>query len=532
MITEWKPISRPQEQFLALPDTIKEAFFGGSAGPGKSECLMMYPIVRGFYNKRRFKALFMRRTYSELKLEIIPRSRELYEAVGGKFNKSDLVWEFESGALIFFGHCEHEDDVTKYDSMEINLYLPDETQSLLKPQYMYLAFTRVRSSDPSLPEIIRAAGMPGGIGHKWVKERFIDPNPLGGKIIAGKGGNKRIFIRSTLADNPRIGRSYSDGLESLPEAEKRAKKYGDWSSYEGQVFDEFRDVKYSHEPPNALHVIDPFPIPEWWPKIVVIDWGYRAMTWVGWGAISPDRRLYVYREQSWIKTKIEVWAPYVREFMDIELPQIIKICKSAGHDHGQEHTIQQQISSALGQAVQLVNAAHGSRIAGKVLLHEYLRWSPKYIPMATKDTYDEGQAQWILRNFGEAGYKNYTKRFEPPEEEVGIPKLQIFNNCPLLVNAIKNANYDKNKEGKPVEDVASWDGDDPYDGIRYLVDSAERYFEDSENEFRKVQARQDIVALFEQNQDWNALYHRSRILESQTKFGIQPVGRYRRQRAS
>ena len=33
-ITEWKPISKPQEDFLALPDTIKEGFFGGGAGPG------------------------------------------------------------------------------------------------------------------------------------------------------------------------------------------------------------------------------------------------------------------------------------------------------------------------------------------------------------------------------------------------------------------------------------------------------------------------------------------------------------------
>ena len=94
MNKEWKPISRQQERFLALPDTIKEAFFGGSAGPGKSECLMMLPIVRQFIKHPRFKALLLRRTYRELKLEIIPRSREIYTAFGGKFNGSDLVWDF------------------------------------------------------------------------------------------------------------------------------------------------------------------------------------------------------------------------------------------------------------------------------------------------------------------------------------------------------------------------------------------------------------------------------------------------------
>jgi len=317
-MNEWKPISRAQERFLALPDTIKEGFFGGSAGPGKSECLTMYPIVRGFIDNPNFKALFLRRTYGELKLEIIPRiiQRGFYKAFGGKFNKSDLVWEFPSGALIFFGHCEHETDVQKYDGMEINLFLPDELESLTEYIYLYIAFTRVRSSDPKLPAIIRASGMPGGIGHTWVKKRFIEPAPKGSAVIIGKGGNKRIFIFSTLADV--IGKipslqEYSDSLEVLPEAEKRAKKFGDWNAYEGQVFEEFRPRRYPNEPEEALHVIPQFDVPDWWPRILVMDWGFAAMTWVGYGAISPTKRIYIYREQHWKRTKIEVWAPYVRE---------------------------------------------------------------------------------------------------------------------------------------------------------------------------------------------------------------------------
>src|SRR5205807_82075 len=104
-----------------------------------------------------------------------------------------------------------EDDVHKYDSMEINLFLPDELQTFLEYQYMYLAFTRVRSSVDGLPAIIRAAGMPGNIGHTWVKKRFIDPCPAGGKLLNGRGGNKRIFISSTLIDNPKINEAYSLG---------------------------------------------------------------------------------------------------------------------------------------------------------------------------------------------------------------------------------------------------------------------------------------------------------------------------------
>lgn len=535
---EWKPISVPQERFLALPDTIREGFFGGGAGPGKSEILMMLPIVREFYKHARFKALFMRRTYPELKREIIPRSRELYTAFGGHFNKSDLVWEFSSGeggpygdrslGMIFFGHCENEADVHKYDSMEINLFLPDEVQTLTEYIYLYIAFTRVRTSIPDLPAIIRGAGMPGNIGHTFVNNRFIRPAPRGNKIIIGKGGNKRIFIFSTLADNPRIDPAYSQALEALPEAEKRAKKYGDWNSYEGQVFEEFRDKKYPAEPDNALHIIPRFDIPEWWPRIIVIDWGFAAWNYVSYTAISPKRRAYVYREQAWKKTKIEVWAPYVKEFLDNENIRTIKVCKSAGQDRGQEHTIQQQISAALERPVVLTNNTPGSRVAGKLLLHEYLRWENVYVPKSEQELYDEALAQWIHRNHGDYAYKAYLMRFNPAINDEVIPKLLIFDESPegkpitMLPEAIKACVYDKTNP----EDVAEFDGDDPYDNIRYVVDEVDKFFTESEEEAKKLEAQEKLTEEFARTQDWNALYRRAQIMEA-TTVETQAITRYK-----
>ena len=69
----WTPTKR-QEDFISIPDTIFEGFFGGSAGPGKSECLMMLPIIREFYKIPGFKGILFRRTFPELEREIIPRS--------------------------------------------------------------------------------------------------------------------------------------------------------------------------------------------------------------------------------------------------------------------------------------------------------------------------------------------------------------------------------------------------------------------------------------------------------------------------
>lgn len=548
----WKP-NLAQEPFLAIPTSIKEAFYGGGAGSGKSDVLLVYGIVHQWHENPRFKQVFQRRTFPELRNEIIPRSREIYTKFGATLNRSEMCWTFprpdqyggtgmgNMGAMIFLGHCENEDDVHKYDSMEINLYTPDELTSYTEWIYLYIGFTRVRTSDPTLPAIIRAAGMPGGIGHTWVKKRFVDPYPAGGKKIVGKGGNARIYIHATLADNPHLDPTYATSLEALPEAEKKAKKFGDWSAYLGQVFDEFRDRKYPDEPDNALHCIPPFQIPSYWPKFIIGDWGYTAMAYIGYYAVSPSKRVYLYREQAWIKTKINEWAPYVKEYIQKEEPRLVKFCQSAKQDRGQEQTIQQQLSEALGVDIELSSNTPGSRVAGKMLVHEYLRWKTKHIPTKEIPIYNDEYAQWLLRNRGLIAYKEYLRMFDLPEEEKNIPRLQIFlcdkdhtighghpDCCPLMVDSIKACNYDKPKNNKPAEDVAEFEGDDPYDDLRYALDTAERYFDEAEEEFKKVQKQEQIMNQLVATQDMTAFYRNMHRLESMDENYARPVRRFSR----
>ena len=502
---EWKP-SKKQSLFLSLPFSIKEAAYAGGAGSGKTDLLLIYPLVHKFYEHPRFKQLFLRRTYPEIRDEIVPRSRRLYEPFGAKLNQSTMTWTFPSGARVIMGHCEDEQDVHRYDSTEINLFTPDEITSFTEYQYLYIGFTRVRTSDPTLPAIIRTCGMPGNIGHTWFKKRFVNPCPEGGKVIIGKGGNKRFYIHSTLADNPGIDPSYRQSLNALPEAERRAKLSGDWDAFLGAVFDEFRSMRYPDEPENALHVIPSFQIPEWWPKIVVGDWGYQAMTWVGFGAISPSKRLYIYRELAWRKTKISDWASQLKYFIDQDKPRLIKFCKSAGQDRGQEHTIQQQIEEELGHSVELSNNTPGSRVAGKILIHEYLRWNAKHVPVTERIPYNEDHAQWLLRNRGLNEYKSYLESYIDRAPENNLPKMQIFDTCPILIDAIKAATYENDKKGKKAEDIAEFDGDDPLDGLRYMVDAAEGYFNDASNEFNKIQQQEALLEKMAETRNWTAFY--------------------------
>src|SRR5678815_1968452 len=89
------------------------------------------------------------------------------------------------------------------------------------------------------------------------------------------------------------------------------------------------------------------------------------------------------------------------------------------------------------------------------------------------------------------------------------------NCCPIMIDAIKACSYDKkSKDGKPAEDVAEFDGDDPYDDLRYAVDKAERYFDVAGKEFSKVQRQEQLTAALQASQDFTAYYRNMRTLEA------------------
>src|SRR5215831_5830774 len=90
---EWKPNPK-QAQFLSLPLSIFEALYGGGNGSGKSDVLLIYGICHRWHENPQFKQVFQRRTYPELKNEIVPRSKELYPKFGAKFNKTEMLWTF------------------------------------------------------------------------------------------------------------------------------------------------------------------------------------------------------------------------------------------------------------------------------------------------------------------------------------------------------------------------------------------------------------------------------------------------------
>ena len=276
-------ITKKQGCFIKAHQT--EVLFGGAAGGGKS----YGQIIDALLFALRYpgsKQLILRRTFSELDKSIIRTVLSVYPYEIFSFNSSAHTGKFSNGSVVDFGYCSTENDVYQYQSAEYDVIRFDELTHFTEAQYIYL-ISRVRGAN-NFPKQIKSSTNPGGIGHAWVKARFVDPAPPNQEFV-GEDGIKRIFIPSLLKDNKPLTQSdpnYKARLEALPEKEKKALLYGDWNIFEGQYFSEF----------NAeSHICEPFQIPKEWRRWRVFDYGLDRLACL-WIAMDSMRRVYVYRE--------------------------------------------------------------------------------------------------------------------------------------------------------------------------------------------------------------------------------------------
>ena len=278
-------LSVTKKQKAFIDSECSEVLFGGAAGGGKSYGQMVDALLFAL-RYAGSKQLVLRRTYAELEKSLIRTSLALFPKDVYTFNSTSHTGKFKNGSVIDFGYCATERDVYQYQSAEYDVIRFDELTHFTEGQYVYL-ISRIRGAN-SFPKQIKSTTNPGGIGHGWVKARFIDGAPPSTAFV-GEDGMTRIFIPSLIDDNPFLMRrdsGYKGRLLALPERERRALLHGDWNIFEGQYFTEFA---------TRLHVIAPFEIPESWRKYRTIDYGLDRLACL-WVAISPDGVSYVYRE--------------------------------------------------------------------------------------------------------------------------------------------------------------------------------------------------------------------------------------------
>ena len=220
--TEYIPHKPTSKQLAFLLLTNREALYGGAAGGGKSDALLMAALQ--YVNAPGYSALLLRRSYTDLALPgaLMSRAREWLMPSSAAWRDSMKTWVFPSGATITFGYLERPGDEYRYQSTEFQFIGFYELTQFNENQYRYLFSRLRRTEDIDVPLRMRAASNPGGIGHEWVRGRFIDAEGV---------AEGRIFIPASLPDNPHLDQeAYLESLNQLDPITRQQLLMGDWSA--------------------------------------------------------------------------------------------------------------------------------------------------------------------------------------------------------------------------------------------------------------------------------------------------------------
>lgn len=293
----WRPQPGPQKSLIDCP--FGEIFYGGARGGGKTDGVLGKYALKAERYGRNFNAIFFRRELPALD-DAIERSKQLYAPLGSHYSDQKKTWTFPWGGRLRFRPLERVQDAEKYQGQNVSDACVEEAGQYPQPAPIDRLNGILRSAS-GVPTQLILTGNPGGAGQGWIKGRYIDPAPLGMKVLVRELPNgdqhRFIFIPSKVQQNRillqfdpgYISRLYLVGSPQLV----RAWLEGDWSAVEGAYFPEFSMDR---------HVLTPTELPDHWFRFRAMDWGSARPFSVGWYAVSdgttnlPRGALVKYRE--------------------------------------------------------------------------------------------------------------------------------------------------------------------------------------------------------------------------------------------
>ena len=437
----WRPQPR-QMEFMRRPEP--EALYGGAAGGGKSDALVIEALRQ--VHIPHYRALILRKTYPQLS-DLVDKSQSYYRRAfpEAQYNATSHVWVFPSGAKIYFGSMQYTKDRTNYQGKAFDFIGFDELTHFEWEEYSYM-MSRNRPTGPGTRVYLRATTNPGGVGHGWVKARFITPAPPGTPIVETvtvrlpdgtdqQMERARVFIPSSVFDNPALlanDPGYLASLASLPEAEKQALLYGSWDSFSGQVFTEWRNDPAHYQDQRWTHVIAPFAIPKHWPIWRGYDFGFSKPFSVGWYAVDEEGRLYRIKElygctgtpNTGVKMEPSEVAREIRR-IEAEDPNLKdRRINRVGDPAIWQSDGTESVGALMERQRVYFEKGDHARINGKMQVHHRLAF-----------------------------------------DEDGVPMLYVFSTCKHFIRTVPNLVYDQTD----VEDIDTDGEDHIYDECRYVL---------------------------------------------------------------
>ncbi len=271
------PQTGPQADFLACP--ADEVFYGGARGGGKSHGVLLDFAKHAMEFGENVNGILFRRSYPELE-DLQGKAERIFPYLNATWRAQARKWLFPSGANLKMRYLSNEDSANHYIGHEYTWMGFDQLD--LWPKQATVDKLKANLRNPhGIPSRMVSTGNPGGVGHNWIKARYIDPAPAR-SLIKTENGTTLCYIPAKVYDNKillKADPTYIDRLkESGPEWLVRAWLHGDWDIVAGGMFDDVwrRDI----------HVVEPFEIPQSWRIDRSFDWGSSAPFSVQWWAES------------------------------------------------------------------------------------------------------------------------------------------------------------------------------------------------------------------------------------------------------
>lgn len=310
---------QPGSQSLSLSCPCDEILYEGTRGPGKTAAqLMRFRRLVGVGYGAFWRGVIFDIEYKNLG-DIIAQSKKLFKRFndGAKFvsSPSDLKWVWPTGEELLFRYEKNAEGYWNYHGQENPFIGHNELTKRPDPEFYEAMFSCNRSSfrpeDYPLPDGSHlnpipletfSTTNPFGVGHTWVKKRFIDPAARGTvqrhtQMVFNPQTEQeepitltRVAIHGSWKENKFLDPKYIANLMNIRDPNKRkAWVDGSWDITSGGRFDHLWNP--------AVHVVKPFTIPESWRVDRSHDWGESKPFSNLWFAMSdgsqmPDGRIY------------------------------------------------------------------------------------------------------------------------------------------------------------------------------------------------------------------------------------------------
>ena len=376
---------------------------GGKRGPGKSHTIMAQ-VLDDCLRMDGLKFLFLRKIQKAAKESLEDIIRKVFMFTPHTMTADGL--RLKNDSRIIIGGFKDEKDIEKYLGIEYDGIVIEECTQISKTKKDKLRGS-LRSSKPKWRPRIYLSTNADGVGLLWFKKMFVEPCRAGKETITR-------FFDVTHIHNPFTNPEYEVWLDGLTWPLGKAWRDGDWDAFAGMAFPQWN---------RERHVVQAFDLPDHWVKWRATDWGFASPFCALWLTKEPDtRRVFAYREF------------YASNLTD-----------------------RQQARGILDMSPE--NETYFINYADPSL------WERKNREGKVFSTADEYKAEGIMLTRGDNDRLSGKRKVNNLLADLpdGLPGLQVFENCPHLIEQLSTLASDPNNP----EDVDTDQEDHAYDTLRY-----------------------------------------------------------------